>query len=134
LYAAPYTRVRVYASSTISSTSDVRTGGRQARRLISSEPVVATVGDDDGVTYTARPASVQTYQQAENYAKNLLREFQEQRGQGEIVSLGREEVRPFDVVELPPLEDAPAYIVAELEHVVSNSEGFVTRIKPGRVV
>jgi hypothetical protein len=134
LYAAPYTRVRVYGSTPVSSTAPSRTGGTRSRALISSDPIVATVGDDDGATYTARLTSAQTYQQAENYARNLLREFQEQRGQGEIVSLGREEVRPFDVVELPPLEDAPMYIVAELEHVVSNSEGFLTRIKPGRVV
>jgi hypothetical protein len=134
LYAAPYTRVRVYASTPISSTSPARTGGVGARPLLPSEPIQATVGDDDGATYTARPASVQTYQQAENYARKLLTEFQSQRGQGEIISLGREEIRPFDVIQLPPLGDSPEYIVAELEHSISNSEGFLTRIKPGRVV
>lgn len=132
--AQPYTEVTVYGASSASAGGPDRTGGRDAQRLLSSAPPFATVGDDDGQRYVARVAQARTVDQCERYARSLLREFRRQRAAGTIVALGAEAVRPLDVVQLPPLDGAPAYLASALTHRVSPDEGFLTEVTPGVVV
>lgn len=132
--AQPYTQVTVYGSSSASAGALQRVGGRKAQRLIASRPPEATVGDQDGQTYTTRVSTAKTNGQAANFARALLREFRRQRADGTIVALGAEAARPLDVVRLPPLDGSPEYIVSELTHRVDTQNGFVTEITPGAVV
>jgi hypothetical protein len=134
LAAPPYTKVIVYAASSASAGDTARTGGQSAERLLASSPIRASVGDDDGATYTARVANARTQQQAENYARALLREFKRQRAEGAIVALGDAAIRPLDAVALETVEGAPTYVVSEVRHQVSNQDGFLSRITPSAVV
>jgi len=132
--AQPYTEVTVYGASSASAGALNRTGGREAQRLIASRPPEATVGDQDGRTYTTRVSTAKTNAQAANYARSLLREFRRQRAEGTIVALGADAVRPLDVVRLPPLDGSPEYIASALTHRVNPQDGFMTEITPGAVV
>jgi hypothetical protein len=130
----PFTQVQVFGSSAASTGGVGRVSGRQAQILIASNPPSATVGDGDGRTYVTRFAQATTQEQCKRFARKLLREFQRQRAEGEIVALGQADIRPLDVVELPPLDGAPSFLVSGVRHRLSSRDGFVTEITPGRVV
>jgi|APHM01.1.fsa_nt_gi Phage late control gene D protein (GPD). len=129
----PYGRVVVFGSSSISAGGSDRTGGLDAQRLLASEPPSASVGSG-GETYRTRVAQATTDAQCRQYAQSLLTEFRRQRAEGTIVALGNADIRPLDVVRLTALDDSPAFLVSEVRHRVSEQDGFVTEITPGRAV
>jgi hypothetical protein len=129
----PFGTVQVFGSSGASAGAGDRTGGRAAQRLLASKPPVATAGSG-GRTYTTRFAQARTEAQCRRFATKLLREFRRQRADGTIVALGEGDIRPLDVVRLPQLGDLSDFLVSQLTHRVSEREGFITEISPGRVV
>jgi hypothetical protein len=127
----PYTQVTVVGTS--SQSAGARATSR-AKWFIASQPPIATVGDEDGKQFLKRVSEAKTDAQARNYAKSLLNEFQKQRAEGAIVSLGDERLRPLDVVNPVNIADDANFIITKLVHRVNNGEGFLTDITPGAVV
>jgi len=72
--------------------------------------------------------------QAENVANALLARLEEQQKGGWLELVGRENIRPFDDVELPPDLGGETYLVRSVEHTIDSRNGFKTRLDLGGLI
>jgi hypothetical protein len=101
--------------------------GLEARHLISSQPALAQAGEGEP-TFLYKDDSIASQEQARNTAQALLRKLQKQQRGGFATIVGRPELRPFDIVSLPPVQGGSEFRVGSVEHTISNRGGFQTRL------
>jgi Phage late control gene D protein (GPD). len=104
--------------------------GLDARHLISSQPILAEAGEGQP-SFIFEDDSIATQQQAVNVAESLLRKLKKQQQGGFVTVVGRPDVRPFDLVTLPPAQGGQTFLVASVEHTITDTDGFVTRLSLG---
>jgi hypothetical protein len=104
--------------------------GLDARHLISSQPILAEAGEGQP-SFIFEDDSIASQQQAVNVAESLLRKLKKQQRGGFVSVVGRPEIRPFDSVTLPPAQGGQTFLVARVEHTISDTDGFRTRLSLG---
>jgi len=119
--------VRVIGSSPVSRR------GLGYRYMISSSPIIATAGTGSPV-FEFRDNDIQSQSQAENVAKALQKRLEEQQKGGWLELVGREDIRPFDDVELPPDLGGESYLVRAVESTIDARDGFKTRLTLGGLI
>jgi hypothetical protein len=120
----PFQSVQVVGNT---ATDNPPVSGEQARHLLSSQPVLAEAGggqptfifEDDGIT---------TQTEANTIAESLLSRLQKQQQGGFVKLVGRSEIRPFDTIRLPESQGGGRFLVDTVEHSISGSDGFITRL------
>jgi hypothetical protein len=123
-----YASVQVVGNTSISD-SENDAGGelRQQRHLISAQPIIAEVGDGQP-TFLFKDNSIQTQSQANNVARQLFRRLQKQQQGGQTTIVGRPEIRPLDRVTIPEPQGGGTFLVSNIEHSVSATDGFQSRL------
>jgi hypothetical protein len=120
----PFQSVQVIGNT---ATDNPPVSGGQARHLLSTLPVVAEAGsgqpafifEDDGIA---------TQAEANTIAQSLLSRLQKQQQGGFVKLVGRSEIRPFDSIRLPKSQGGGRFLVDTVEHTISGSDGFTTRL------
>ena len=137
----PYNGVRVIGDSVASQQ------GWESRNMISAEYAVsvATLEDigtpEDVAIFTYRDDSIKTQEQADNVAKQLLSDLQEQQAEGTVTIVGYPLVKKYDIIEMPDsfgnakFETVPPaqYAVSAVTHKFG-SDGYTTEIECAGVV
>lgn len=131
--ASPGKRTPAYQSVRVIGSSAVSRRGLGYRYLLSSQPIIATAGTGDPV-FEFRDNDTQSQQQAENVAKALKKRLEEQQKGGWVELVGREAIRPFDDVTLPPDLGGETYLVRAVEQTIDDRDGFVTRLTLGGLI
>lgn len=112
-----------YQSVKVIGTSPADKAGLEDSHLLPDERVTATAGSGEP-QYTYRSEQIWTPYQAETVAQKVYREIRRKQRGGTIEIVGRADVRPLDIVQLP---SETAYMVDKLTHRLS-TDGFVTSI------
>jgi hypothetical protein len=131
--ASPGKRTPAYQSVRVVGSSAVSRRGLGYRYLLSSQPIIATAGTGSPV-FEFRDNDIQSQQQAENVAKALKKRLEAQQKAGWVEIVGREGIRPFDDVQLPPDLGGETYLVSSVEHTIDDRNGFVTRLDLGGLI
>jgi hypothetical protein len=131
--ASPGKRTPAYQSVRVTGSSAVSRRGIGARHMLSSQPLVATAGEGEP-EFHFRDNDIQSQRQAENVAKSLYKRLQEQQKGGWVEVVGREEIRPFDTVQLPATLGGETYLVRAVEQTIDGNDGFVTRLTLGGLI
>jgi len=131
--ASPGKRTPAYQSVRVTGSSAVSRRGLGYRYLISSRPIVATAGSGSPV-YEYHDNDIQTKEQAQNVADQILKKLKEQQKGGWVETVGHEEIRPFDTVELPAHLGGEEYLVRGVEQTIDSRNGFVTRLELGGLI
>jgi len=131
--ASPGKRTPAYQSVRVIGSSAVSRRGLGYRYLLSSQPIIATAGSGRPV-FEFRDNDIQSQQQAENVAKALKKRLDEQQKSGWVEVVGREDIRPFDDVSLPPTLGGETYLVRAVEQTIDDRSGFVTRLTLGGLI
>jgi hypothetical protein len=101
--------------------------GLNADHLIASQPVLAEAGSGQP-TFLFEDDSINSQAEANNIANALLRRLQKQQQGGFALIVGRPDIRPFDRVTLPDAQGGGTFLVDSLEHSLSGTDGFRTRL------
>jgi hypothetical protein len=126
--------VQVVGNTSISdSENDVGGELLQQRHLISAQPVIAEAGDGQP-TFLFKDNSIQTQSQANNVARQLLRRLQKQQQGGQATIVGRPEIRPLDRVSFPESQGGETFVVSNIEHTISATDGFQSRLSLGGTI
>jgi hypothetical protein len=104
--------------------------GREARHLISSQPVLSQAGEGQP-SFIFEDDSITSQEQANSVARSLLRRLTEQQQGGFAVVVGRPRIRPFDTVVFPEQQGGSTFLVSGVEHTISERSGFTTRLELG---
>lgn len=131
--ASPGKRTPAYQSVRVIGSSAVSRRGLGYRYMLSSQPIVATAGSGRPV-YEFRDNDIQSQSQADNVAKALKKRLDEQQKGGWVETVGREDIRPFDDVELPPDLGGETYLVRAIEQTIDSRDGFKTRLTLGGLI
>jgi hypothetical protein len=131
--ASPGKRTPAYQSVRVIGSSAVSRRGLGYRYMLSSQPIVATAGTGAPV-FEFRDNDIQSQSQAENVANVLLARLEEQQKGGWLELVGREDIRPFDDVELPPDLGGETYLGRSVEHTIDSRNGFKTRLDLGGLI
>lgn len=131
--ASPGKRTPAYQSVRVIGSSAVSRRGLGYRYMISSQPIVATAGSGRPV-YEFRDNDIQSQTQADNVAKALLKRLEEQQKGGWVETVGREDITPFDDVQLPPDLGGESYLVRAVEQTIDSRNGFQTRLTLGGLI
>jgi hypothetical protein len=129
-----YESVQVVGNTSISdSENDVGGELRQQRHLISAQPIIAEAGDGQP-TFLFKDNSIQTQRQANNVAGQLLRRLQKQQQGGQTTIVGRPDIRPLDRVTIPESQGGGTFLVSNIEHTISATDGFQSRLSLGGTI
>jgi hypothetical protein len=129
-----YESVQVIGNTSISdSNGDVVSELRQQRHLISAQPVIAEAGSGEP-TFLFEDNSIQTQAQADNVARQLFRRLQKQQQGGQATIVGRPEIRPLDRVSFPEAQGGETFLVSNIEHTISATDGFQSRLSLGGTI
>jgi hypothetical protein len=120
----PFQSVQVIGNTAV---DDPPLKGERVRHLLSAQPVIAEAGsgqptfifEDDGISSQAEATTI---------AESLLSRLQKQQQGGFVSVVGRPEIRPFDIVELPAAQGGGNFLVDSIEHRLSSSSGFISRL------
>jgi phage protein D len=94
---------------------------------LSTLPVVAEAGSGQP-TFIFEDDGIATQAEANAIAASLLSRLQKQQQGGFCEIVGRPEIRPFDTVRLPDAQGGGQFLVDNVEHRLSGSEGFISRL------
>jgi hypothetical protein len=129
-----YKSVQVVGNTSISdSDGDITSELRKQRHLISAQPVIAEAGDGQPA-FLFKDGSIQTQSQANNVAKQLFRRLQKQQQGGQATIIGRPEIRPLDRVTFPEAQGGETFLVSNIEHTISATDGFQSRLSLGGTI
>jgi hypothetical protein len=129
-----YASVQVVGNTSISdSENDVGGELRQQRHLISAQPIIAEAGDGQPA-FLFKDNSIQTQSQANNVAKQLFRRLRKQQQGGQATVVGRPEIRPLDRVTIPESQGGGTFLVSNIEHTISATDGFQSRLSLGGTI
>jgi hypothetical protein len=117
----PFNSVQVIGNS---ATPDQ---GEGVRHLLSTLPVVAEAGSGQP-TFIFEDDSIASQAEANAIADSLLSRLQKQQQGGFVEIVGRPEIRPFDTIQLPDAQGGGRFLVDDVAHRLSGSEGFITRL------
>jgi len=131
--ASPGKRTPAYQSVRVIGSSAVSRRGLGYRYMLSSQSIIATAGTGSPV-FEFRDNDIQSQSQAENVAKALQKRLEEQQKGGWLELVGREDIRPFDDVELPPDLGGESYLVRAVESTIDARDGFKTRLTLGGLI
>lgn len=107
---------------------------------ISEQQLAAESQELKTPVFTYKNKSIKTLEQAQNIANKLVDELQEQQAGGSITIVGRPMVDSLDIVEMPDrfgrtstgtVVEPAQYLVTAVEHRLTQSEGYVTKIECG---
>jgi len=104
--------------------------GREARHLISSQPVLAQAGEGQP-SFIFEDDSITSQEQANAVAQSLLRRLTEQQQGGFALVVGRPRIRPLDTVTFPERQGGTTFLVSAVEHTISDRSGYTTRLDLG---
>jgi len=121
---APYSKVVVYGESPKSRK------GQSTEHLVSKERVKGVAGTGEPV-YEHKSKAIKSQEQADRTAKALLREFWMQSKVDGVTVVGRPDIRVFDTIQMPDHLGGETHLVAGLEHVLNNDDGYRTTINVG---
>lgn len=131
--ASPGKRTPAYQSVRVVGNSPASRRGKEFDSLVASEPIVATAGDGDP-TFEYEDDDINSKKQAQNVADSILTRLKRQQKGGFVDVVGRNDVRPFDVVELPESFGGESYQVSTVKHTITKSDGWKTKIGLGGLI
>jgi hypothetical protein len=119
-----------YQSVQVIGNTSTAERGLDARHLISSQPILAEAGEGQP-SFVFEDDSISTQEQAVNTAESLLRKLKKQQKGGFVTVVGRPRIRPFDRVTLPPAQGGETFLVSSVEHSITDTDGYRTRLSLG---
>lgn len=119
-----------YQSVQVIGNSPTSNRGLEARHLIASQPVLAQAGEGQP-SFIFEDDTISSQEQANSVARSLLRRLTEQQQGGFAVVVGRPGIRPLDTVVFPEQQGGATFLVSGIEHVISDRQGFTSRIELG---
>ena len=125
-------RSPAYQSVRVIGNSATSRRGKDHKHMVASEPVVATAGDGDP-EFRFEDDSIGSQEQAQNVADSIRNRLKRQQKGGYVEVVGRNDLRPWDIVELPEAQGGESYTVSTVKHTVG-AEGWKTRLGLGGLV
>ncbi len=138
----PYNGVRVIGDG-IASQEGWETKDMISAKFAVSVETLEDIGVPEALIFEYRDDSIKTQEQADNAAKQLLTDLQEQQAEGTVTIVGYPLVKKYDIIEMPDsfgntkldfLTVPPAqYAVSAVTHKFG-SDGYTTEIECAGVV
>lgn len=122
-----------YQSVRVIGNSPTSRRGREFDHMVASEPVVATAGDGDP-EFRYEDDNIGDQKQAQNVADSIFNRLKRQQKGGYVEVVGRNDLRPWDIVTLPDSQGGESYTASTVKHTIDGSNGWKTRLGLGGLV
>lgn len=125
----PYQSVYVIGDSAVNNDYF----SRAHTHIIASNRVAASAGNGTPV-YTVFTNNVYTEEEAQKVADSIYEQLQMQQKGGWVATIGAPEITLYDVIQMPEHLGGEQYMVAGVEHMIDEQNGYETTIQCGGLI